>query len=511
MSARANGRRVGRRRPAAAAGQRARDPHRRRAGAAGDRGRIALRDVAHPPDGLALLARLRARARRRAPRAPQPARRAGGARRRSRPRLGRRPLAALPSLAERRAERCAIASWATRRSSARSMRRSGRCTATTRRRSSSTTASRSSAGSTSPRSRATASTANHHPPRAAVGWHDACARIEGPAVADVAEHFRMRWHEVTGETLARCVRPTAAGDVELQIVRTFPSASTTRRPRATSASSSPTCGRCKAAQRFIYLENQFLWSPEIEAVLADKLANPPHPDFRVVLVLPAKPNSGSDDTRGMLAESDRGRRRRRARPRVHALRPLRQAADPVYIHAKIAIIDDELAHARLGEPQRALALQRHRDERRRPRPGARPRHPAPALGRASRAPGRRDPGRAGRAVDELWKPISKEQLDDAPPGCRSPIGSCGSSTSQAAQAACSARSTASSSTAEPRRRKSLPRGMGCPARDSRLLVGTHKGGAAPLNLRHFGGVAAWSRAPPKTREQADPPRLREGR
>src|SRR5439155_12855605 len=34
-----------------------------------------------------------------------------------------------------------------------------------------------------------------HPARAARGWHDAAARIEGPAVGDVAEHFRMRWHE----------------------------------------------------------------------------------------------------------------------------------------------------------------------------------------------------------------------------------------------------------------------------------------------------------------------------
>ena len=33
--------------------------------------------------------------------------------------------------------------------------------------------------------------------------------IEGPAVTDVAEHFRMRWHEVTGETLSVC--PLAAG------------------------------------------------------------------------------------------------------------------------------------------------------------------------------------------------------------------------------------------------------------------------------------------------------------
>ena len=31
---------------------------------------------------------------------------------------------------------------------------------------------------------------NAHPARSDVGWHDASARIEGPAVGDVAEHFR---------------------------------------------------------------------------------------------------------------------------------------------------------------------------------------------------------------------------------------------------------------------------------------------------------------------------------
>src|SRR5438132_12425610 len=68
----------------------------------------------------------------------------------------------------------------------------------------------------------------------------------------------------------------------------------------------------RAARRFIYLENQFLWSPEILAVLRQKLANPPTPDFRVVLVLPAKPDNGGDDTRGQLgtlvqADGDGGR------------------------------------------------------------------------------------------------------------------------------------------------------------------------------------------------------------
>src|SRR5438105_6169188 len=46
-----------------------------------------------------------------------------------------------------------------------------------------------------------------HPCRASFGWHDACARITGPAVAGVADHFRMRWSEVAGETLDPVVVP----------------------------------------------------------------------------------------------------------------------------------------------------------------------------------------------------------------------------------------------------------------------------------------------------------------
>jgi phosphatidylserine/phosphatidylglycerophosphate/cardiolipin synthase-like enzyme len=54
-----------------------------------------------------------------------------------------------------------------------------------------------------------------HRARGQVGWHDASAQIAGPAVADVAEHFRMRWREVTGEELACPGTVTPTGDVEL--------------------------------------------------------------------------------------------------------------------------------------------------------------------------------------------------------------------------------------------------------------------------------------------------------
>src|SRR5205807_3297816 len=34
---------------------------------------------------------------------------------------------------------------------------------------------------------------SRHPPRNALGWHDACLRLDGPIAADVAEHFALRW------------------------------------------------------------------------------------------------------------------------------------------------------------------------------------------------------------------------------------------------------------------------------------------------------------------------------
>jgi phosphatidylserine/phosphatidylglycerophosphate/cardiolipin synthase-like enzyme len=96
----------------------------------------------------------------------------------------------------------------------------------------------------------------------------------------------------------------------------------------------------RGAQRLVYLENQFLWSPEILAVLREKLARPPTPDFRLVLVLPAKPDSGADDTRGQLgtlvqADGDGGRLLACTLYTVGAEKDW-----PVYVHAKVGIIDD---------------------------------------------------------------------------------------------------------------------------------------------------------------------------
>ena len=87
---------------------------------------------------------------------------------------------------------------------------------------------------------------SEHLARDGVGWHDAAARIEGPTVADVADHFRLRWHEVTGEQLPPPAVPS------LQATSNCSSSAPCRRRSigssraASSRSSSRTCARSAA-------------------------------------------------------------------------------------------------------------------------------------------------------------------------------------------------------------------------------------------------------------------------
>jgi phosphatidylserine/phosphatidylglycerophosphate/cardiolipin synthase-like enzyme len=249
-----------------------------------------------------------------------------------------------------------------------------------------------------------------HPARGAIGWHDATARIEGPAVADVAEHFRMRWHEVNGQQLPSVVPPQPAGDVELQIVRTVPEHVYNAVPRGDFRILESYTGALRSAERFIYVENQFLWSPEIARLLRGKLTHPPSADFRMLFVLPANPMSGNDDTRGVLAElieADDGNGRILACS-LYARSGAR--ADPIYVHAKIAIVDDRwltLGSANLNEHSlfndTEMNVVSH----------------DPKLARQTRQrlwaehlelPAEQIPEDPVRAINDLWKPISKEQL-----------------------------------------------------------------------------------------------------
>ncbi len=177
-----------------------------------------------------------------------------------------------------------------------------------------------------------------HPARGAIGWHDASSRAEGPLVDDVAAHFAFRWRAVTGEQLELPDVPQPrAGEVTAQFVRTIPDHMYDALPDGDFRILEAYIRALRSAQRLVYLESQFLWSETLVGILAEKLRHPPSDEFHVVLLLPAKPNNGADDTRGqlgVLVAADRHRRLQAAT----LYQPGR--AEQVYVHAKVSIVDD---------------------------------------------------------------------------------------------------------------------------------------------------------------------------
>lgn len=179
-----------------------------------------------------------------------------------------------------------------------------------------------------------------HRPRQALRWHDVAVQLRGPVVADVAQHFNDRWREIAEETLPTPTPPEPAGELDVQMVRTVPEKTYDFLPRGEFTILQAYVRALRAAEHFIYLENQFLWSPEIVDVLADKLEHPPTDDFRVLLLLPTKPSNGRDTTRGQLGrlvDVDGDSNRLLATTVIG--HPGEEAA-PVYVHAKVGIVDD---------------------------------------------------------------------------------------------------------------------------------------------------------------------------
>jgi phosphatidylserine/phosphatidylglycerophosphate/cardiolipin synthase-like enzyme len=249
-----------------------------------------------------------------------------------------------------------------------------------------------------------------HPARGHLGWHDAAVVLRGPIVADVADHFRLRWREVAGEALPAPKRPRRAGTTEAQLLRTVPENVYDALPQGDFRILEAYTRALRSAEKLVYLENQFFWSSEIAAILQRKLERPPCDDFRVVLVLPSDPNNGGDDTRGQLAdllESDGGA----GRVLACALQALgEEGPHPVYVHAKIGIVDDRwltIGSANLNEHSlfndtevNVVTCD-------------------PGLARATRLslwsehldrPVAIVDGDATHVIDMVWKPIASEQL-----------------------------------------------------------------------------------------------------
>jgi phosphatidylserine/phosphatidylglycerophosphate/cardiolipin synthase-like enzyme len=199
-------------------------------------------------------------------------------------------------------------------------------------------------------------------------WHDVQVEIRGPAVADVETCFRERWadpaplrqlhpwmyvsdrirgdKQKAGRLPEQLPPPEQCGPHTVQLLRTYPSHSP-KYPFAPLGERSVAHGYRKAianAERLIYLEDQFLWSREVASVFADALRRAP--ELRLVAVVPRH-----CDQDGYSAVQSAGLTHREALHLIHEAGGDRvtivdienHAGTPVYVHAKVCIVDDTWA------------------------------------------------------------------------------------------------------------------------------------------------------------------------
>ena len=179
--------------------------------------------------------------------------------------------------------------------------------------------------------------------------HDVMMMVDGAAARALADLGRERWRCATGEELEagppshRCpwpdgVAPVLTG-VGVGVSRTIPE--TAGHP-ATRESEALVFAAIAAAERTIYLENQYFASARIAKALARRLAEPDGP--AVVLVVPRESPSWFDR---MAMDTPRAVALRRLRAadhhgRLRAMTPVTAAGAGIVVHSKVMVVDGRL-------------------------------------------------------------------------------------------------------------------------------------------------------------------------
>ena len=211
----------------------------------------------------------------------------------------------------------------------------------------------------------------HRPPRDGDNIHDVYLEVRGPSATDVHHNFVQRWNEASERGSASGVWPDAAaagdlpfptaasapcGDVPVQIVRTvraglYRADTPTPGGEAFAVADGETSARdhylaaIAGARRSLYLEQQFLASPEVLLAIEEALGR----GVEVVILMPGDPMQQVRDARrdpryaplfehlGTLARF----------PHFTLAAPVvtgpNGAAQEVYVHAKVGLVDDAWA------------------------------------------------------------------------------------------------------------------------------------------------------------------------
>lgn len=180
-------------------------------------------------------------------------------------------------------------------------------------------------------------------------WHDLSLMVEGEAAAALAELGRKRWVRAGGAALLPCAPQEASAwpeelkaefeDVEVGIARTRAAWGDCDEVHEIEALFIEHIGR---ARRVIYAESQYFASRAIAEAIAAKVAEPDPPE--IVVINPANADGWLEQT---AMDTARIRLAHAIAERDHAKRfriylPHTAGGTPIYIHAKVMIVDDEL-------------------------------------------------------------------------------------------------------------------------------------------------------------------------
>jgi phosphatidylserine/phosphatidylglycerophosphate/cardiolipin synthase-like enzyme len=179
-------------------------------------------------------------------------------------------------------------------------------------------------------------------------WHDATMLMQGPVALQLAELGRERWKIATKRELKRiepgeCDWPEGLEatfeDVDIGISRTR---AAYRDLDEIDEIETLNLDIIAAARRFIYFENQYFTSGKIAAAIAKRMAEPDGPE--IVMVMPRTAEGwleqqAMDAARLKLMQAI-GKSDPRNRFRIYV--PVTEGGDDIYVHAKVAIVDDRL-------------------------------------------------------------------------------------------------------------------------------------------------------------------------
>ena len=178
--------------------------------------------------------------------------------------------------------------------------------------------------------------------------HEVGVAVDGDAARALGELARDRWETATGQALdpveathvvwPRGLTPILR-DVDVGIARTYPEFGDVDEVREVEALN---LAAIAAARHTIYLENQYLASRVLADALAARLGEPDGPE--VVVVMPRKSESRLEE---QAMDSARHRLLHYlwaadAHGRFAVYWPEADGGTPVYIHAKVLVIDDRL-------------------------------------------------------------------------------------------------------------------------------------------------------------------------